>query len=405
MKLATRLLGFALLALAMTWSVPAAFAAQGVTNDTILIGGFGPITGPAAFIGLAGRDGMNLAVKEINAAGGVNGRKLKVLFEDDGFSPTRALGAVKKLIDENKVFMIFNVAGSNSTVGTIDFVKSRKIVMYVSLASAPQVTKPFSKYLFRGASNEVARYGEVDSEFLTQFLRASKVAIIGGRDEYAKNEADSITHYLKTWWNITPVTRQEFTVGDKDFTPQLLAIKSANPQMIVMNANPTEGSIILRQMRELGMTQAVFGGSSMVQESVPETAKFAAEGLTATYNLPYMIGASEPAMKKWDAAWHKEYPNLPSGRPNHYDLMAYTDMYCVAEALKRAGRDLDTDKFIAALETLDHYRVSEIATPRTFTSKEHIGNLSLQPMVVLNGHWVPLNWKPVHPSDILKAYE
>lgn len=405
MKLLTRLLGLSLACIGLGWSATAANAAQGVTDDTILIGGFGPITGHAAFIGLAGRDGMNLAVKEINAAGGVNGRKLKVVFEDDGFSPTRALGAVKKLIDQDKVFMIFSVAGSNSTVGTIDFVKSRQIPMYVSLASAPQVTKPFSTYLFRGASNEVGRYGEVDSEFLTQFLKASKVAIISGRDEYAKNEADAITHYLKDWWNVTPLTRQEFTVGDKDFTPQLLAIKSANPQLIIMNANPTEGSIILRQLRELGMTQAVFGGSSMVQESVPETAKFAAEGLTATYNLPYMIGSSEPAMKKWDEAWHKEYPNLPPGRPNHYDLMAYTDMYCVAEALKRTGLDLTTDKFIAALETLDQYRVNEIATPRTFTAKEHIGNLSLQPMVVLNGHWVPLNWRPAHPSDILKAYE
>src|ERR1700726_2918822 len=85
----------ALLALA------AASLAQGVTDDAILIGAYGPITGPAAFIGLGGRDGMNLAVKEINEAGGINGRKLKVVFEDDAFSPARALAAVKKLIDQD----------------------------------------------------------------------------------------------------------------------------------------------------------------------------------------------------------------------------------------------------------------------------------------------------------------
>src|SRR5262245_40578520 len=106
----------------------AASSAQGISEDSILIGAYGPITGPAAFIGLGGRDGMNLAVKEINAAGGVNGRKLKVLFEDDAFSPARALAAVKKLIDQDKVFVVFSVAGSNSTVGTIDFVKERQRV-------------------------------------------------------------------------------------------------------------------------------------------------------------------------------------------------------------------------------------------------------------------------------------
>src|SRR5713101_10045160 len=77
---------------------------QGVTGTTIEIGAFGPITGPAAYIGLGGRDGMNLAVKEINAAGGVNGRKLQIVFEDDTHSPTKALGAVKKLVDQDNVF-------------------------------------------------------------------------------------------------------------------------------------------------------------------------------------------------------------------------------------------------------------------------------------------------------------
>lgn len=77
--------------------VSGARAEDGVTNDTILIGGFGPITGPAAFIGLGGRDGAAMAIEEINAAGGVNGRKLKMIFEDDAFSPATALTASRNL--------------------------------------------------------------------------------------------------------------------------------------------------------------------------------------------------------------------------------------------------------------------------------------------------------------------
>ena len=392
-------------ALAALFAASAANAAQGVTDDTILIGAYGPITGAAAFIGLGGRDGMNLAVKEINETGGINGRKLKVLFEDDAFSPARALAAVKKLVDEDKVFMIFSVAGSNSTVGTIDFVKERQIVMYVSIASAPQVTHPFNKYLFRGGTNEAARYGEVYSEFVTQFLQAGKIAILSGRDEYAKNEADALTRLLKAWWNTTPLTRQEFNIGDKDFTPQLLEIKKAEPEVLAISANPAEGTIIVRQARELGLTAALFGGGTMLDRGFPVNAKFAAEGFTAMLNVPHYFGSTEPDMVKWEAAWRAAYPNMPAGRPNNFDLLGYTDMYAVAEGLKRAGKELDTDKFIAALETLKDYRVSSIASPRTFTAKYHIGNFLLQPMVVLNGHWLPLRWTPQHPSDILKEYE
>src|SRR5579863_8254361 len=78
----------------------------GVMPDSIAIGAFGPITGPAAYIGLAGRDGATLAIKEINASGGINGRKLIMTFEDDGHSPAKALAAVKKLVDDDKVFVL-----------------------------------------------------------------------------------------------------------------------------------------------------------------------------------------------------------------------------------------------------------------------------------------------------------
>src|SRR6185437_12203357 len=136
-------LAFAVCVALLAAPFAASAAEQGVTADSITIGAFGPITGPAAYIGLAGRDGANLGIK---------GRKLIMLFEDDGHSPAKALAAVKKLVDDDKVFALFNVAGSNGTIGTIDYVKEKGLVMYVSFASAPAVTWPFAKNLFRGGT-------------------------------------------------------------------------------------------------------------------------------------------------------------------------------------------------------------------------------------------------------------
>jgi branched-chain amino acid transport system substrate-binding protein len=399
--------------LGLLWAIAALYAFSGearadepgITPDSITIGAFGPITGPAAYIGLAGRDGANLAIKEINAAGGINGRKLTMIFEDDGHSPTKALAAVKKLIDQDHVSLIFCVAGSNGTIGSIDFVRENGRVMYVSFASAPGVTWPFARNLFRGGTTEVPRYGELYAEFLHDQLKAAKVAILSGREEYPKNEGDALTAQLKSWYQTAPVKRTEFNIGDKDFTPQLLEIQAANPQVIAIFGNPAEAAIAMRQAKELGMNQPFFVGSNMVDQGLLSAAKQSAEGTSGFALIPLLPTSSNPEMKSWLAKWKQEYPNLPAGRPNTFDLLAYADMYVLADALKRAGRDLSTEKLIDALEATKEYRVGSIATPRTFTKKHHIGNLRLQAMQVKDGEWQPVAFEGKHESDILKRYE
>jgi branched-chain amino acid transport system substrate-binding protein len=376
----------------------------GVTDDTITIGAYGPLTGPAAFVGLGGRAGMDLAVSEINAAGGINGRKIEVLFEDDGFSPTTALAAVKKLVDQDEVFMIFGVSGSNPTVGTLDYLRGREVPTYISIASAPQVTHPFSRYMFRGGTTESARYGELYAEFLAEFLQAKRIAILSGSDEFPKNEGDATERFLKKWYGIQPVIRVEFNVGDKDFTSQLLEIKEKNPELIMTLGHVTEAQIIVRQARELGLEQPFFGSGAMVDNALIANAGLAAEGFMGGWLTPLFLDSQDPDMKKFMAAWTAANPDAPVGRPNVFDLLGYGDMYVVAEGLKRAGRDLTRDNFISALETLNNYRVSHVATPRTFTDWHHIGNLRMQMMVVLNQHWVPLAWQPHRESTVLDEF-
>lgn len=392
-------------ALLLSLALPVMAQQQGVTADSVTVGAFGPITGPAAYIGLAGRDGMNLAIKEINAAGGVNGRKLSAVFEDDAHSPTRGLAAAKKLIEQDKVFMLVSVGGSNATAGTIDYVRDNKVPMYVSIASVPAVTWPFARNMFRGATTETARYGELYAEFLTGYYKTQKIAIMSGREEYPRNEGDATVAKLKAWFNIAPVARVEFNIGDKDFTPQLIEVQKAAPDVIAFFGNPAEAAIAMRQAKELGIKQPFFIGSNMVDPAIIGAAKSAAEGTTGFSLIPYLPGSKNPDMVKWEAAWRKEYPNAPVGRPNNFDVMSYADTYVIADALKRAGRDLTTDGFIHALEATHDYKVGAIATPRTFSTKHHIGNLTLVPLIVKNGAWEPVTWQSTRESDILKRYQ
>jgi len=401
MKSLMHALGAVLFAVAL----PAAAQQQGVTADTVVIGAFGPITGPAAYIGLAGRDGMNLALKEINATGGVNGRKIVAVFEDDTHSPTRGLAAAKKLIEQDKAFMLLSVGGSNATAGTIDYVRDSKTVMYVSIASVPQVTWPFARNMFRGSTTETDRYGELYAEFLTGYYKTQKIAIMSGREEYPRNEGDATTTKLKAWFNLTPVTRVEFNIGDKDFTPQLVDVQKAAPDVVAFFGNPAEAAIAMRQAKELGLKQPFFVGSNMVDPALITAGRTATEGVTGFSLIPYLPGSKNADMVKWEAAWKKEYPSAPVGRPNNFDVMGYADMYVIADAMKRAGRDLTTESFTRALEATSNYRVGSIATPRTFSTKHHIGNLTLVPLIVQGGAWEPVNWQSTRESDILKRYQ
>lgn len=380
-------------------------AEEGVTDTAIHIGAYGPVTGPAAFLGLGSRAGMELAVKEINDAGGINGRMLDVTFEDDGFSPARALAAVKKLVEQDHVFMIFGLSGSNPTMGTLDYVKGLKVPNYYTVASAPPITHPYNRYLFRGATAESGRYGEVYSEFITQFLKVKRIAILSGADENAKNEADNVFHHLESWYHITPLMRAEFKVGDRDFTPQILQAKQSNPELLLVTGQTPEASIIVRQARELGMRQPIFVGAASVDNALIANDGYAAEGVIGAWPLPLFPDSEDPDMVKFRTAWQKLNPNAPKGRPNLFDVYAYGDTYVIAEALRRAGRDLTRENFVDALEQMKDYRISSVATPRTFTTHEHIGNNMLRMLVVVAQHWVPLGWEPSRPSELMSEFQ
>jgi branched-chain amino acid transport system substrate-binding protein len=199
--------------------------------------------------------------------------------------------------------------------------------------------------------------------------------------------------------------RAEFKVGDKDFTPQLLQAKQANPDFIITIGQVPEVSILLRQARELDIKQAIMGGAIAVDNGLIAGAGPNAEGYTGGWLAGQFLDSDHPDMVKFREAWARLHPDAPKGRPNLFDVLGYTETYVVAEALKRAGPDLTRDRLVDALETIENFKISEIATPRTFTKWHHIGNLRMQYMVVLGQHFVPVRFEPHRESEILRGYK
>ncbi len=150
----------ALLSLLLFVVVSVAFGADrtGVTKDSITIGMFGFYTGAGSFYGSGARDGAMMVIDEINAAGGIHGRKIKVIVEDDRSTPAGSIAAARKLIYNDKVFALINQGGSNPFVATLPILKESNVPVFVQIPSSPKVTRPSTICAVRATMNSDSPY-------------------------------------------------------------------------------------------------------------------------------------------------------------------------------------------------------------------------------------------------------
>src|SRR6185369_6118731 len=147
----TRILALTALAAAIALGAsPNARAEDGVTDNEIVVGAIGALTGPLAFVGAPGRDGLSIAFDEINKKGGINGRKIKMLFEHAS-SPAESIAAVNKLVEQDKVFILILASGSTGAAAAADYVRENGVPTYNLFGSTPIIRNPFAANVFHGA--------------------------------------------------------------------------------------------------------------------------------------------------------------------------------------------------------------------------------------------------------------
>lgn len=373
--------------------VPQAFAqtAPGVSKDTIVIGGIGPLTGPASWVGLGGRDGFILALDEINATG-IGGRRIKVVWEDDGGTPSGALAAVKRLVEREKVFAIFGSQTSNGAVAIIDYVMENKVPYFNTTAGSDKLIDPVKKYIFTGASMPISQISKGVVGLALDFHKAKRPAMLSPTDEQGK----SFAQWQKKWFEdrgVKVLVNAEHAASDTDFTSQLVQIKAANPDVLVLASAIPAASIILRQARELGLTMQIIGGTSSTGDALPKAAGAAANGYQSAWLAAYHPSDPAPPNQAFLNKYRAKYAAAASGRPNYPDYFGYADAFVVAEALRRAGADLTRDRFVQAVEGIKNFRGTDVSTIRTFAPDSHTGNVVLSFVQVNDGKYQGLNFQ------------
>jgi branched-chain amino acid transport system substrate-binding protein len=372
----------------------AAMAQQGVTDSEILIGAFGPLTGPASWVGAGSRDGLAVAVDEINKNGGVDGRKLRLIFED-AVKPAESIAAAKKLTEQDKVSVLILGSGSTGAEAAGDYLRGAGIPSFNIVGVTPKIRVPFSRNIFHGASPSSDEFASswVDV-ILQQPKKPKKVAILVGSYALPQASLKSLQPRLEAAGvEITSVERYE--QGDKDFTAQLVPIARTKPDLVVFLGHYTESALAIKQAAETGLAGLPwFVGAESIVRAFPKIAGPNAEGAQSTWLLPYFYTENEKPIVDFNKKWATLHGKPPEGRPNYVDVLAYGDMYIVALALRKAGKDLSWDNIINSWESLKDAKpsdfgpfASDIIFPETFSDADHQGNKKIIPIVVKNGDW------------------
>ena len=383
--------------------------------DDILIGYHGPLTGPASWIGLSARDGAALAVQEINAGGGVDGRKLKLISYDDANKPSEGEAVAKKMIESDKVFAILGGGASNTAVVVAGVATQEKVPYLNGVGSTPKILDLGSRWVFTGATIDARDIAENETAFIGTYLKSKNVAFIHAAEEVSVPLVDAMVAQLKDKYSIATVARQTYNRGDTDYSSQLVSIQQAKPDLLVLSGPYIETARIVRQARELGIKLPIKADTGAMNTGLLTIAGPAAEGLYVSYIAPYFNGDPADNMVKFEARYKKTYSGLPADRPNFVDMDSYGNMYSIAEALKRAGPNTTQNSFVDALETLDQFNAStswpgavDVIQPTPF-AKNHDGNRRMSQFVVKNGAFTrvagftaPVPSAPLPPNDSLR---
>jgi branched-chain amino acid transport system substrate-binding protein len=293
----------------------------------IKLGAAEALTGNAAQYGAPIRRGLELALGEINNAGGINGQKINLSVEDEQGRKEEAINVFKKLIFQDKVLMLFGPTLSNSAQASDPVAQGARVVVFGTSNTADGITS-IGNYVFRNSVTE-ADILPVTLQVTAQKTGLKKVAVLYGNDDiFTKSGYDNFNKALQSLK--IPVTATEtFAKGDVDFKPQLTKIKASNPDAIVLSALVAEGAPIMVQARQLGITVPFIGGNGMNSPRVFELAKDRSDNLWV--GSPWSIENPAAENQKFIGAYQKAH----GSQPDQFAAQAYDAMHIVAQALKK----------------------------------------------------------------------
>jgi branched-chain amino acid transport system substrate-binding protein len=306
---------------------------DGGTTDSgsgpIKVGIYGDLSGQTSSFGQSTKNGALMAIDEINAAGGINGRKIEWLMEDDQGQPQQASTVVTKLINQDKVVAIIGEVASSNSLAAAPKAQEAKVPMITPSSTNPKVTQ-VGDYIFRVCFTDDFQ-GAVAAKFAANTLHAKKAAVLG---DFNSDYSKGMTQYFVqefTGAGGQIVAQQSYTQTDADFKGQLTNIRAAAPDVIFVPGYYGQVGVIAKQAKELGITAPLLGGDGWDSPKLFELGGAALNGDFMVNH--YSTDDPSPAVQKFVSAYKAKYGAVPDA----IAALGYDAMNVLADAIKRAG--------------------------------------------------------------------
>jgi len=298
--------------------------------EPIKIGEYASLTGKEASFGQSSHKGIVMAVEEINAAGGVLGRPLQLLSEDNQTKPGESATVAKKLIARDKVVALLGEVASGRSLEAGPIAQAYKIPMIAPASTNPKVTQTGS-YVFRVCFIDPFQ-GTVMAKFAREDLKATRVAILSS---VSNAYSVGLAKYFRETFTAgggEVVAEKNFSEGDKDFRAQLTAVKAAGAEAVFVPSYYTEAALIVRQARDLGLAVPFFGGDGW---EAPQLLEIGGDALDGCYYSTHFSPQNQAPVvqafvKKFQARWDGQVPDA-------FAALGYDAAHVLADAIARAG--------------------------------------------------------------------
>ncbi|HEV3209633.1 MAG TPA: ABC transporter substrate-binding protein [Chthoniobacterales bacterium] len=323
-----------------------AVAGSAFAQETIKIGEFGSLTGDNASFGTSQNNGVQMAVEEINAAGGVLGKKIDLTVEDNMTKQGETTTIARKLISQDHVVAIIGEVASSKTLEAAPIAQAAKIPLIATAATNPKVTQT-GDYVFRVCFTDDFQ-AVVIARFVLEKLKQKNIAFMTDvKQDYSVGLTKIAKDYLaKNGGNI--VKEQSYSSGDKDFRAQLTDLKSANPDVIIITGYYPEASLIAKQARQFGIKATLVGGDGWDGSSLIPVGGKAIEG--AFFSNHFSTEDKSPLVQDFVKKYKQKYNAVPDA----FAALGYDATKLLADAIKRAG-STDSDKIRAAIQDTEGF--------------------------------------------------
>ena len=362
----------------------AAKASPGISDNEILIGTHQDLSGPISAWGAAARNGMELAVEEINEAGGIHGRKMRLITEDTAYDPKKAVLAVQKLVNRDGVFAIIGGLGTATSVASMPIALNKGVLHLFPTTAAEQTYKPFHELKF--SSFTPYYYGmAITTKHLHETQGIRKIGILHQDDDFGLNAAKGVELAIHELGLEEPVVTT-YKRGATDFTTQIAKLNSEGVDAVALGSIIRETAGAVKAAREMGWDVPIY---CPVACYTPETLAIGGETMNGVITnvqvpIPY---ADDPNPKMGE--WITKYESRFNATASSQAMIGYNSIYLFAAAAEFAGRDLTTESFKNALEDMPVWSHPDFGgIPIDFTDTDHLGAKSTFLARAENGKWV-----------------